>query len=241
MNRRIGLIVIATGKYLAFVQPLLISVKKHFLVGDNIFPIVLTDATINNQNYQAYQTFQAKKYAWPQATLYRWHQIMEHAEYIKAQGWDYVYHFDADMRCVAPVTDEIIGTTVGTMSPIGYWLAPEDRPYFREPLSAAYVASGSEGKAYYTGSLNGGIPNKFFELATAIVAGVDQDDSVGIMAPWHEESHLNAYYAKYPPEVTLSPEFCCPQGATLRPDYARRIILTIDKPDMDCDKTNKRI
>ncbi len=70
-------------------------------------------------------------------------------------------------------------------------------------------------------------------MASIVSYNVEGDERRGFVARYHEESHLNRYYHLLPPSVTLTPEYCCPEKCSLLPKYKRRIILTLDHPDLD--------
>lgn len=161
---------------------------------------------------------------WPAATLYRYHVLLENEDRLSA--YDYIYLCDADMRFEATAGVEIYGEITATQHP-GYvhGVAP---PYERRPESAAYVKRGT---TYYAGGFVGGERQAFLSLARAIAAQVDADDAKGIVATWHDESHLNAYLAEHPPSVTLSPSYCFPDDSSGYPWLAdtKRILVALDK------------
>lgn len=228
---KIGLIILATGTYSQFLKPLVESVRKHFLTNHEVTPIILTDS---KEPIDGCVRLETDPLGWPASTLKRYNVILKHQD--RLQDYDYLYHLDADTLCVAPVTDEILGDLVGTLSPVGYEWPKERLPFERNASSAAYVPEGS-GDQYYCGSFNGGKRDSFLAMARAVAAGVDRDEAAGVQARFHEESHLNKYYLENPP-LSLSPEFCCPQGCSLRPKYSRRIILTLTKTAIDQAKGN---
>lgn len=158
---------------------------------------------------------------WPAATLYRYHVILNwHCQ------CDYVFLCDADMRFEAPIGKEILGELVATQHP-GY-VERKDFPYEDRPESTAFVASGD---AYYAGGFVGGEREAFLDLAQKIVFAIDEDSENGILARWHDESHLNHVLADFPPTVTLSPSYCYPDDATGYPWLKRyeRKLVALDK------------
>lgn len=163
---------------------------------------------------------------WPDATLYRYHVLLEND--IALRGFDYVYMVDADMMFVAPCGDEILGKVVATLHPGYIGKASKQLPLERNQKSSAFCLSGDR---YYCGGFVGGETHHFLNLAARIREGVDRDDEInGVVAQWHDESHLNAALSVVPPTVTLSPSYCYPDDDS---EYDLkghgRILVALDK------------
>jgi hypothetical protein len=212
---RVALVTVASGeRYVQYAEQMLTSAKKYFLTdgGADLDLVML-----------------AGREGWPAATMERYHVIAENAERLAAAT--HVFHLDADMLFVAQVGAEIVAPLVGTTHP-GY--VGRRGTYEERPESAAYVAP-DEGTVYYCGGFVGGERTEFLRLANAIRTGVDTDAEQGIVARWHDESHLNRYLVDRPPDLTLSPSYCYPANAR---DYIRRVwpeqyeqkIIALDKP-----------
>jgi histo-blood group ABO system transferase len=162
-------------------------------------------------------------HGWPDATLYRYHTVLDYADGLTA---DYLFLIDADMRFEADVGEEILGRLTATQHP-GY-VNGEKPPYEDRPESAACVR---KGRCYYAGGFVGGERQWFLAMAQKIVWQIDQDISNGILARWHDESHLNRVLAAAPPEVTLSPAYCMPYDASGYPwlKGTERKLVALDK------------
>lgn len=162
---------------------------------------------------------------WPDATLYRYHTVLEHAEDLDC---DYLFLVDADMRFEAAVGEEILGKLVATQHP-GY-VSGVQPPYERRPESAACV---KKGRCYYAGGFVGGERLWFLAFAQKMVYQIKQDNENGILARWHDESHLNRIFAAAPPTVTLSPAYCHPDDDSaylpLWPEIYERKLVALDK------------
>jgi hypothetical protein len=50
-------------------------------------------------------------------------------------------------------------------------------------------------------------------MAKELAKDIKVDDERGVMAVWHDESHLNRYLATHPPAKVLGPEYCYPENA----------------------------
>jgi histo-blood group ABO system transferase len=100
---------------------------------------------------------------------------------------------------------------VATQHP-GFWFRGSNfYTYERRPESTAYIPYG-QGKMYYAGGFNGGKVENFLKMAEVIVNNVNTDFDNGIIAEWHDESHLNRYLLDTPPTVELTPSYCYPEA-----------------------------
>lgn len=210
---RIGLLNIATNKYIRFIPSLVWSSHTYFMQGHDVINVVLTDNEVflkaHPYNLNAISVFPVKHLPWPGPTLYRYHWMLGIRDWL-LENTDYLYYCDADMRFVGAVGDEILGDMVGTLHP-GFWDKP--RSYFTyetNPRSSACIEPW-EGSRYYMGAFNGGRTHQFLNMAEVIKQQVDADARKGIVAVWHDESHLNRYFIDHPPTVTLDPGYCYPE------------------------------
>ena len=166
---------------------------------------------------------------WPDATLYRYHVLLENWHVF--DGFEYVYMIDADMKFEAEVGGEILCPLAATLHP-GYITKPwQALPYETQIESSAY-ARPTRSDFYYAGGFVGGLRTHFLDLVESVVGGIDADDAKGIMAMWHDESHLNRYLStRQRPSLALSPSYCMPDDARGYPwlDGFERKIVALDK------------
>ena len=71
---KIGLLIIATGKYDRFVPPLHESVQKHFMLKHDVSVFVFTDKTLPAKN--GLVVIQQDHEPWPNPTLKRYHVLV---------------------------------------------------------------------------------------------------------------------------------------------------------------------
>lgn len=205
-KNNIGLCIVATGKYIQFVEPLIKSADKHFLTNHKVTYFVFTDGSLPKADniVQIYQN----RLGWPYDTMMRFAIYAKHAEKLKSM--DYIFACDADMLFVDKVGDEILGDLVGTLHP-GY--VGSKGTYETRSQSKACI-HGHEGKYYFAGGFNGGKREEYLKMAQKITENIMTDLDKGLIAIWHDESHLNRYFVDHEPTVVLSPEYCCPEGWT---------------------------
>ena len=199
---KIGLLIVATGKYIEFVEPLLKSADKYFFPNHDVTYFVFTDGKVRPAAnvVSIYQ----EKLAWPYATMMRFGMYADQKNLLKTM--DYLYACDADLLFVDTVADEIVSQRVGTLSPgyVGKKGTPETRLQ-----STAYIKPGTN-RYYYAGGFCGGTAQEFLKLAQTIKDNVAADQKNGIIAVWHDESHLNRYLLTNEPTLVLSPSYCYP-------------------------------
>src|ERR1700733_4896412 len=101
----IGLCIVATGKYIAFVKPLLDSAEQYFCPQHKKTYFIFTDGTpadINNLATSSYRDkiviIYQKRLGWPYDTLMRFAIYNEHKNLFAST--DYMFATDADMLFV---------------------------------------------------------------------------------------------------------------------------------------------
>jgi histo-blood group ABO system transferase len=195
---KIGLLIIGTNKYTQFLQRLITSADKHFLTDKDVTYFIFTnkdDFTIETNRNVVMVPVEHKP--WPFMTLYRYKIFTQNSDFLK--DMDYLYYCDADMLFVGDFGDEILGELVATQHPGFYGRrgTPEHRPQ-----SLAYVGP-NEKMQYFAGGFNGGSKNGFLKMAKEIDKNIDIDFNNGVVAIWHDESHMNRYFINNPFEKKL--------------------------------------
>ena len=218
LSSNIGLLVVATGKYIQFVEPLINSANKHFCPGHQITYFIFTDGQAPKAEniVSIYQ----KRLGWPFDTMMRMDMYAQQKE--RLQQMDYLFACDADMLFVDTVGNEILGDLVGTQHP-GY--VGRRGTYETRNASTAYISS-QEGTLYFAGGFYGGKADNVLAMAEAITKNIKIDLEKNIVAVWHDESHLNRYFIDHKPTVILNPSYCYPESWNL--PYPKKL-LALDK------------
>jgi histo-blood group ABO system transferase len=190
----IGVIIIATNKYIEFVQPLLDSMKKYFLRKHNVEIFLFTDG-----NMSGVTLIPTEHQPWPWMTLGRYHLITQLNQYPKK---DYYYYIDADMLITDFVDEEIFGKRVCA---IHGKFKKKPGNFDRNPLSCAYVPEHIV-TPYFCGGFQGG--SNYLKDAEGLAHKIDTDEKNGVMAAWHDESHWNRFLLDNPPDVILPYHYC---------------------------------
>jgi len=215
---KVGLLVMATGKYIQFIEPLINSADQYFCPEDEVTYFIFTDGQppVRADVIKIHQG----RLGWPHDTMMRCRAYLNGYEAWK--DMDYVFACDADMLFVDTVGREILSERVATQHP-GF--VGKRGTYETRPESTAYIGS-RDGRYYFAGGFHGGSAVEFHKLVSTMLRNIEIDLAKGIIAIWHDESHLNRYFVDNPPTKILTPEYCYPESWNL--PYHKRL-LALDK------------
>ena len=122
---------------------------------------------------------------------------------------DYCFYFDADMRIDGIVKpEEVCGDLVATRHGYQSLNSVESQSFDRNPKSLACVTADEKPVTYYAGGFNGGKTTEFMKMSEVIATNVLTDLENGVVALWHDESHMNKYLISNPPTLDLDPTYC---------------------------------
>lgn len=199
----VGLYVLATGRYIKYIRPLIETAEKHFLKNHVVKYYVRTDGDVPTGVIR----IPGEKVPWPIPALMKYHYLV--SERTRFDGLDYLYNMDADSIFASPVGDEILGDLVGVVHPYFYNKNNNTYPYERRPESTAFIGL-NEGRAYYIASFWGGKKDRVLHMVSMLKNNIEADLSRYLIAKWHDESYLNRYFYEYAPDVSLDPAYCYP-------------------------------
>jgi histo-blood group ABO system transferase len=221
---KIGFLVIATNKYTDFVQPLIKSADKHFLRNQDVTYFVFTNKDLDVQSDREVVITSVEHKEWPWMTLGRYGIFHKNKDLFSEM--DYLYYCDADMLFVGEVGDEILSDRVATIHPghNGARGTPETNP---QSLACVYPY---ERMIYFAGGFNGGSKNEYLKIANVLNSNIIEDHRKGIVAVWHDESHMNRYFIDNPPTKVLDPSYCHP-GYNPKTDSTKLIALVKNHKD----------
>lgn len=200
--KNVGLLIIATNKYISFLKNLLESADKFFLKNQNVTYFVFTDQDIKIDSTRNIVFVKTEHKQWPWMTLGRYKIFDTNKDTLSKM--DYLYYCDSDMLFVDDVGDEILCERVATQHPCLYGTrgTPETNP---NSLACVHP---HENMQYFAGGFNGGSSYEYLKMANIISNNIDIDYNNGIIAVWHDESHMNRYFIDNPPTKILTPSYC---------------------------------
>jgi histo-blood group ABO system transferase len=231
---KICILTIATSKYIQFVERLLDNVEENFLNGHEIKCLLFTDHEVKTSDNVKVSQIGHKP--WPEPALKKYNYINSESEYLK--DFDYLYLFDADIAIVDTVGEEVLQDLVGVLHPYKFFEDKKVYPYEKRKQSTAYVADENHNK-YYAAAFVGGKSENFLQMAKIISERVEEDERNGIIAKWHDESHLNKYFNENPP-TDLSPSYMFPGDLRDPSEYPfkPKIVALAKDPSFNQEKIN---
>ena len=225
-NMKIAILYICTGKYYIFWEIFYNSAQKNLFPYETKHFFVFSDASrslfLNNDVTHIYQP----KLGWPNDTLFRFHMFSRIID--KLAEYDFIFFFNANILFLEKINIDILPTKEEGLLVVqhpGYYSSNiSDYPYERNKKSTAYIAR-NEGKHYVFGAVNGGTSQAYIKMIQDLKKSIDIDTWNGIVATWHDESHLNKYILEKNYKL-LSPEYAYPEDWIL--PFPKKIII-LDK------------
>lgn len=216
----VGLVTVATGRYVDFLPPLVESARKH-LIG--LGPVYVLTDTKQLESAGDVRILEWPRMEWPLPTLLRYRAFCQYAPALSEV--DVLLYTDADMLFVGDVDVRAATGLIAVRHP-GYVDTPvKHLPYERRETSSACVPP-EAGAAYFCGGVQGGLTSAYLAAAADIDGRIAQDQAQDVMAAWHDESHWNKHLTLHPAEMQLGDEYCTPD--TDRTSSSRILAITKD-------------
>lgn len=204
---------IGTSKYKSFFPGFYQSVMDKFCVDSDRKILVATDETDNPVfDKNNVKTTKIAHAGWPYVTLHRFKYLLNFENDIKES--EYFFFIDADLWPASNINiNEITKSDkdfVGVQHP-GFL----DRigTFETNTKSLANIFDGRyDLRQYRQGCFWGGKSEPVIDMIKTLNERIDIDDSHGITAQWHDESHMNKYFIERNDRVlTLHPGFSQPE------------------------------
>jgi hypothetical protein len=199
----VGFLIVATGKYDIFVEPLIRSIEKYFLTSNKKFYNIFSDKNfeITGANYSI---FPVEHKPFPYPTLYRFHFFENYRDLIKG---DQLIYIDADTLITSEIGTEVL-TPITATQHCGYL---NRRGTFENRMESKCFVHRFDEKNYYGGGFYSFSRDEFFKMSVSCKEIVDWESSRGRIPIWHDESVLNKYLTLVKPTRVLSPSYHYPE------------------------------
>lgn len=220
----VAILYICTGRYEIFWKDFYLSSEKHFLTNASKHYYVFTDAEqIFNEGSESVKKIYQANLGWPGNTLFRFKMFAPFANELKS--YDYVFFFNANAMFLQDIGEEFLPNDelLVVHHPLFYKKKRKKFTYDRNPDSLAYIPE-DKGEVYVAGGVNGGTGKIYAKLILDLSKNIDIDYEKGVIALWHDESHLNRYILDHPYKM-LDPSYIFPEDYEKRLSFDKKIIM----------------
>ena len=238
--KKITILYIAIGDYVCFWDEFYQTFQEKFLPGYTKDYWIFTDREDAIKAMDDVHVIHQDNLGWPGNTLFRFDMFLRVKENVGES--DYIFFFNANYTCAKKVNAEDLGDLQSNLTfvihPGFYGLKNYYYNYDRHKNSLAYVPYG-EGEFYVQGCLIGGKPGPFWEMSEELSENIHTDQENGIIAEWHDESHINRYAVGRNDCLFLNPGFAFPEFAQEQLSFEQILVLR-DKEKYIQYKTKKK-
>ncbi len=208
--KNVSILYIGIGQYIKLWDEFYSTFEEKFLPEcKKVYWLFTDDNQVETQ--ENVNVIKQENLGWPGNTLYRFDMFLRIKE--KLLEADYVFFFNANYMCNAIVNENDLNGLESELifvdHPGFYWKKNFYFNYDRNKKSTAYIPYGI-GEHYVQGSLIGGKPFAFINMCTELSNNIKIDDSNGVVAEWHDESHINHYLIGRDDYYVLNPGFAYP-------------------------------
>lgn len=197
---RIGIIHIATGPYKMFTERFVSSGVTGFEDGfQKVFYLITDDpdqfAGLENSLNCMVRHLKIDHEPWPSPTLKRFEYIAKLKSQFIADGVTHLFFVNANAVFISanPVTELIAaGKPIGFVQHPGFLDDPSSATFESQKESLAYIPDlNPTSETYVQGFFYGGETEAFLKMVLELRDRVQDDLDRGVIAVWHDESHLN--------------------------------------------------
>ena len=206
---KIGLLLISTGKYHSFIDPLISSADRYFFNTDDfeVSYFLFSDKEHDLGTHRNVTQIHIDHVPFPYATMDRFKHFTNNSD--KFDGMDYLYYVDIDCLFMNAVSSEALGDLVGVRH-CGYYSGGGT---FENNTKSVFCRPLNNYKHYYGGGYQGGKKENYLQLAKWCYEKIEEDLKNNIIPIYHDETALNTYFSETPPTIELSPQYHYPQNA----------------------------
>lgn len=212
----LAIIFIGTGKYLNFLPNWYESCEKNLVPNIKKHYYVFTDGEMSNAPDNISLHYQ-EHLPWPYITLLRFDTILKVSDSLI--DYDRVLFLDADMLVVDIVNENELFSDkkyIGVHHPCHFMgMSPHSSfpgAFETNLKSLSCITDKDNTSIYFQGCLWGGKVPEVVEMMKELSRRTQDDLSRDVIAVWHDESHMNKFFAERFDDVNiLSPSFAYPE------------------------------
>lgn len=225
---KIAILYICTGKYHIFFKDFYESCDRYFIPDAEKTYFVFSDHKELAEYPKVRFTYKECE-GFPNDSLFRFRTFLTIET--ELQQYDNIFFFNSNMQFVAPVDESVLPSTKdGNLCCLdadfdNIYPHPSFYPYERRKESQAYVPRGLKQYRYYHAGVNGGKAKEYLEMCKVLKANIEEDYRNGIVAIYHDESHVNKYFSEHLCK-SLHSEYGTAEGS---PNEKDAKIIIVDK------------
>ncbi len=237
---RIAILYICTGKYHVFFKDFYKSCEKYFLTKAEKSYFVFSDNPALKK-YERVHFYFKECEGFPNDSLFRFRTFLLVEQQL--QSYDYVFFFNSNMEFVSDIDERILpDSNDGNLCCLDadydrHYPHPCFYPYERNKKSLAYIPRGLREYRYYHAAVNGGRVSEYLDMCRTLKEQIDTDFQHGIIAIYHDESHINKYFTTHKCK-SLHSEYGIPEGSG-KENEAKIIIVDKTRYDTYFNKGRK--
>lgn len=225
----VGIIIIATGRYINFFDKLYTSITDKFLNGHAKTVYLFTDADRSFPDNVV--VIPVERRGFPDDTLFRYNHFLKVNDQVIKET-DVIYYMDVDSLIVNTVGDEILPSLAKPIVAVahpGFYKTSLGTPETRK-VSKAYIAPTEKRECYIAGGFQGGYTRDFMMASKIVNEMIFDDYRRDIVPVWNDESMWNRYYASNVSKFKiLSPSYVYPEGKYKNPGLGNYRSLITEK------------
>ena len=213
---KVAITFIGTNKYLNFLPKYYENIEEYFLPNTEKVVLAFTDGELN-ETPNNLKVYHQEHLDWPYITLKRFEIINKARQTI--EECSHLVFIDADALPVTTITEDEFFTDKPLFGVHHPCHALEMQPHNEYPgafetdvKSRAHVTESDDTTIYWQGCLWGGKIPEVCAMIDELMERTNLDLKDGIVAKWHDESHINKYFIENKDRVhTLGPEYAFPE------------------------------
>ena len=227
--KKIGILVIATNKYIKFFKNLEDELYKYFLPSQDVTVILFTNKINFIPANKKTKIISIQHEEWPMVTLKRFEFFNKESKYIS--NFDYLFYIDVDMKIINKIDKNILSNLVGTVHPGYHNVENLKFPTSNNIKSMAYISNVDKAKLknYYAGGFFGGSKIHFLKMVETLENNIKIDIKNNAIPKWHDESHLNKFFSLNQPTKTLPRTYCFIESEVNKTNQDNIKIVALDK------------
>lgn len=227
---KVAILCICTGPYATFWNMFFESFEHNFLPSTEKHYYIFSDAEqlCKMDNERVHATYLEPE-PWPLGTLLKYHRFLTIEN--ELSKYEYIYQTNVNMKCIERVDERDFlphkeDKPLFFTQHFGFYRKKKYYyPYDRNKKSLAYIPY-NQGKMYVYGAMNGGRAKEYILFMKELDNRIVEDLAHGVIAKWHDESHVNHYVATHSDYEILSSDYCYPEESNM-PQSTK--IMAIDK------------